>query len=69
MTFSRFRSLFLSNLYCSHSEVKLVASLNWLQHIKNTVLMAQLEVPVVTVREVNGSNPGGGKVFAPMKKN
>ena len=34
MTFSRFRSLFLSDLYCSYSEVKLIANINWLQHIK-----------------------------------
>ena len=27
MTFSRFRSSFLSDLYCSHSEVKLVAKI------------------------------------------
>ena len=69
MTFSRFRSSFLSDLYCSHYEVKLVAHMNWLPHIKIKVLMEQLEVLGVTVREVSGSNPGGGKVFAPMKKN
>ena len=62
-------SSFLSNLYCSLSEVKLVANINWLQHIKNKVLIAQLEVLGVTVREVSGSNPRGGKVFAPMKQN
>ena len=65
MTFSRFRSSFLSNLYCSHSEVRLVVNINWLQHIKNTVLMAQLEVLGVTDREVSGTNPGGGKVLHP----
>ena len=69
VTFSRFRSSFLSNLYCSHSEVKPVANINWLQHIKKKVLMAQWEVLGVTVREVIGSNPGGERFFAPMKKN
>ena len=59
MTFSRFRSSFLSNLYCSHSEVKVVANINWLQK----VLMAQLEVLGLTVREVSDSNRGGGKFF------
>ena len=63
MTFSRFCSSFLSNLYCSHSEVKLVANINWSHHSKKKFLMAQLEVLGVTVREVSGSNPGGGKVF------
>ena len=62
MTFSRFR-LFLSILNCSHSEVKLVANINWLQHIRNKVLMEQLEVLGVTVRQVSGSNPGGGRDF------
>ena len=58
MTFLRFRSSFLSDLFCSHSEVKLVANINWLQHSKNKVLMVQLELLGVTVREVNDSNPG-----------
>ena len=69
MTFSRFCSSFLSNLYCSHSEVKLVANINWLQHIKNKVLMAQLEVRGVTVREASGSNHDGEKFFVLIKKN
>ena len=67
--FSRFRSSFFSDLYWSHSEVKLVANINWLQHSKNKVLIAQLEVLWVTVREVNGSNPGLERFFAPIEKN
>ena len=31
--------------------------------MKQKVRMAKLEVLGVTVREVSGSNPGGGKVF------
>ena len=54
---------FFSDLYCSHSEVKLVLIINWLQHSKNKVLMAELEVLGVTVREGNGSHPGSGRVF------
>ena len=63
LTFSRFRSSILSDLFCSYSEVKLVANINWLQHSKKTVLLAQLELIGVRFREVNGSNPGRGKVF------
>ena len=63
MTFSRFRSSLLSNLYCSHSEVKLVANINWLQHSKNEDMMAEFEVLGVTFREVSGSHPGGEKCF------
>ena len=69
VTFSRFRSSFLSNLYCSQSEVKLVANINWLQHVKHKFLTAQLEVLGVTIREVGCWNPGGERFFAPMKKN
>ena len=69
LTFSHFRSSFLSDLYWSHSEVKLVANINWLQHRKNKVLMAQFNVLGVTVWEVNGSNSGRERVFAPIKKN
>ena len=58
VTFSRFRSSVVSDLYCSHFEVKLVANINWLQQNKNKVLREKLEVLGVTVREVNGSNPG-----------
>ena len=59
MTFSSFRSSFLSDLYCSHSEVNLIASINWLQR-SNKVLMAQLALHEVMDQEVTGSNPGGG---------
>ena len=65
VTFSRFRSSFLSDLYGSHSAVKLVANINWLHYIKNKVLMTQLEVLGVTVREVNGSNPGWERFLHP----
>ena len=63
MTFSCIRSSFLSDLFCSHSEVKLVANINWLQQSKNKVLMEQLEERVVRVQEVNGSNARRGQEF------
>ena len=63
VTFSRFRSSFLSDLYCGHSQVQLVAKINWLQQSKEEVLMAHLEVLGGTDLVVNGSNPVGGKVF------
>ena len=68
MTFLRFLFSFLSDLYRSHSDVKLVANINWLQRSKNKVLMDQLEVLGVTVREGNGSSPGGDRNFCILKE-
>ena len=68
VTFSRFRSSFLSGLYWSHSAVTLVANINWLQHNKSFSDGA--------VVSAWGHGSGGqwfesrtGKVFAPIKKN
>ena len=63
VTFSRFRTSFLSDFYCSHSKVKLVAN-------KKTVcsnkmgLIAEWAVVLVRDREVNGSYPGVVKCFS-----
>ena len=71
MTFSRFRSSFLSDLYCSHSEVKLVAKVkliaNRINHSKSKGLKAEWAVFLVSEREVNGSNPGVVNYFCTRK--
>ena len=67
MTFSRFRSPFLSDLYCSHSEVK--------PFVKIKLIAAKLKqgpdrwaVLLVRDREVNGSKPGVVKYFCTHKE-
>ena len=67
VTLSRFRFSFPSNLYCSHSEVKLVAKKNWLQHNKEG-LIAEWAVLLVRKREVNGSNSGVVNYFCTLEK-
>ena len=60
VTFSRFRSSFLSDLYCSHSEVKLVANIKSVTAKQNKGLIAEWSVHQVMNREVSG---GGVKYF------
>ena len=55
VTFSRFRSAFLSDLYCSHSEVK---------HSNKKGLIDEWAVHLIMGRDLNGSNPGGVKCFS-----
>ena len=64
MTFSRFRSSFLSDLFCSHSEVKLVANTKSVVAYESKGQIAQSEVQKVIKREVNGWNRGGVKCFS-----
>ena len=63
MTFSRFRSSFLSDLFCSHSEVKLVANIKSVAAYESKRQIGQSVVQKVIKREVIGSNRGGVKCF------
>ena len=63
MTFSRFRSSFLSDLYCSHSDTKLVAKII-------SIAAQQEEGPDNRVGSASGQGAGGqwfesrrGKLF------
>ena len=51
VTFSLFRASFLRNLYCSHSEVKLVAKISSISALQKE------ETDSRVGREVHGSNP------------
>ena len=64
MTFSRFCSSFLSDLYCSHFEIKLVANIKSVVECRNQGQIAQLAVHMVMNREINGSIPGGVKCLS-----
>ena len=64
-TFSRFHYAFLTDLNCSHSEVKLVPNINWLQQTNLRVCWPHWAVLLVRDQEVNGSNPGVVKSVVP----
>ena len=64
VTFSRFRSLFLSGLYCSHSEVKIVAEIKsiaaWQQEGHDSLVDSASGEESVRI-------PDWLKIFAPIK--
>ena len=62
MISSCFRSSFLSDLFCSHSELKLVANIK-LVAAKKEGTNSTVGCAYGYEREVNGSNHGGVKCF------
>ena len=63
------RSSFLSDLYCSHSEVKLVAKIKLIAEKEEEGFITEWAVLLVGDREGHCSNPGVVNIFAPLKKN
>ena len=63
MISSCFRSSFLSDLFCSHSELKLVANIK-LVALKKEGTNSTVGSAYGYEREVNGSNQGGSNVFS-----
>ena len=64
MTFSRFRSLFLSVPYCFHSEVKLVANIKSVTAKQGQGPVDEWAAHMIMDPEVSGSNLGGVKCFS-----
>ena len=62
--FSGFRSLLLCELFCSHSEVKLVANIMLVAAKQKKGRIAEWSVHLVMDWEVSGSNTGGFKCFS-----
>ena len=64
VSFSRFRSSFLSDVYCSHSEVNLVANIKSFLHIYSKGLITQWSERLVMYLEINGSKSSGANFFS-----